>query len=59
MSHIAVGTAVHHAVGVGEAGGQVVGVEDGNLGGTCQALGTHHADVAVGDGQDAGASPRG
>ena len=58
MSHVAVRATVDHTVGVIEAGGQVVGVEDGNFRGACQSFGSHHADIAVGDGQDAGTAPR-
>ena len=59
VSHEAVGAAVDYAVGVLQAGGQVVGVEDGNLCGAGQSFGSHHADVAVGDGQDACTAPGG
>mmetsp|Transcript_15495 Transcript_15495/g.27429 ORF Transcript_15495/g.27429 Transcript_15495/m.27429 type:complete len:263 (-) Transcript_15495:973-1761(-) len=37
-----------------QAGGHVVGVENGQRGGLLQTLGAHHGDVGVRDGQDGG-----
>ncbi len=50
---------VEHRVVRLEALGDVVGVEDGHLGGPAQPVGAHHADVRPRDGQDAGRAPRG
>ena len=50
---------VEHGEEGGEAVGDVVGVEDGPLGGEGQAGGSHHADIHPGNGEDAGAAPGG
>ena len=54
----AVCPAINDAIGILEACSQVVGVQDGRLGGACQSFRTHHADVAVSDGQDARTAER-
>ena len=43
-------------VGV-EARGDVVGVEDGDLGGAGEAFAAHQQDVGIGDGEDARREP--
>ena len=45
-------SAIDDTVGVFEAGSQIIGVQNGSLGGACQPFRTHHADIAVGDRQD-------
>src|SRR5690606_28333188 len=49
---------VKHRVVLFQAAGDVVGVEDRQLGGAAQAFATHQADVHPGDRQDAGAAER-
>ena len=57
VSDAALGALVEDGVGVFEAGGDVVGVEDGNAGGFCQAAAAHHGGVGVGDREDGSAAP--
>ena len=49
-------TAVEDAVVLLQAGGEVIGIEDRSGGGSLESLGAHHADVGVGDAEDAGAA---
>ena len=56
MSDEAVGSPIDRAVCLFKAGCQVIGIQDGYFGGAGQTLGTHHADVGIGDRQDAGTS---
>ena len=44
--------AIDDAIGVLEAGSQIIGIQNGYLGGACQSLRTHHAYIAVGNGQN-------
>ena len=58
MAHATACTVINDAVVLLQLCGQVVGVEDGHLGRFCQPIGTHHADIAIGDRQDASATVR-
>ena len=53
----ALGVGVEDGVVGLELGEDVVGVQDGDLGGLGQADGAHHLDVRPRDGQDGGAAP--
>ena len=56
VSHEAGLTAVEDTVVLLQAGGEVVGIEDRSGGGSLESLSAHHADVGVGDTEDAGAA---
>ena len=53
VTYEAGGTPINDAVCVFEARSQVIGTQDGYLRGTGQPFRSHHADVPVGDGQNA------
>ena len=52
MAHEALCSTIDDAVGILQLGCQIVGIQNGYLRGTRQALCSHHADIAIGDGQD-------
>ena len=52
VGHAVVVARVEHGEGGIQAGGDVVGVEDRQLGCTTEAVGSHQRDVGPGDGQD-------
>ncbi|MNT48304.1 hypothetical protein D3C72_1850770 [compost metagenome] len=54
VSHPAVAPGIEHGEGFSQLLGQVVGVEDGHLGGFLEPLITQHGDVHPADGQNAG-----
>ncbi|MND92094.1 hypothetical protein D3C80_842380 [compost metagenome] len=59
VSHPAVAPGIEHGEGFPQLLGQVVGVEDGDLGGFLQPLVPQHGDVHPADGQNAGRAERG
>lgn len=59
MGDAAVAAGVEDRVVLAQIFGDVVGVEDGDLGGFFQAGFSHHGDVHPTDGQDGGAAPGG
>ena len=56
VGHQAAGAAVEHRIVLFQPAGDVVGAEDGDLGGAGQTGAAHHLQVHPGDRQDAGAA---
>src|SRR4051794_36715614 len=58
MRHKAMISTIQNGIVRLEPRRNVIGVEDGNLSSKRQAAASHHGNIGIGNGQDAGTSPR-